>query len=124
MLDSVRYNFAKLGDLEATQSELSKAYLRAKVGLEVNQNMIDTLNKEIERLQDELRTRKKRLMKEHNYLVTLASVCFDECLQTMGYRGGMLKVDYDKRELVLTVHKKKQCVNIGIEPHEGIAHSR
>lgn len=76
--------------------------------------MVNTVNKEIERLEQDLKARRKRLKKEQNYFLTLSSVCFDECMQSIDSSGNF-QLDYEKGELSLVVNKKRQRVNFADE---------
>lgn len=114
MLDSVRYNFDIMEKFEASHSDLCQKYLKAKVDLEAKEEMINIVTHELERLEQDLQARRKRLKKEQNYLVTLSSVCFDECLQSIDCTG-KLKLDCERGELSLVVHRKKQRVNFADE---------
>ena len=72
MLDTVRHNFDMLEEFKASHSTTCQRYLKAKVDAEAHQDMVKIVDKEVERLEQDLRAKRKRLRKEQNYLLTLA----------------------------------------------------
>ena len=114
MLDLVRHNHEMLDGFQALHSNLSQKYLMAKADLEEQQDVLKIIDKELERMEQQLRLRKKRLKKEQAYLLTLASVCFDECMQTVD-ASGRLQFDYERSELSLVVSGKRRQVNCADE---------
>ena len=72
MLDTVRHNFDMLEEFKAFHSTTCQRYLKAKVDAEAHQDMVKIVDKEVERLEQDLRAKRKRLRKEQNYLLTLA----------------------------------------------------
>ena len=119
LLDSVSENWKKTQELDKSQSIYCKKYLEAKVDLETTQDMVDMLEGEIFKLKDTLKFRKKRLKKEQNYIATMASVCFDECLQANDSTG-KLEVNFEKSELKLTVAKNGEETSTNGTPHGSV----
>jgi hypothetical protein len=72
--------------------------------------MFNLVSNEITRLEEDLRARTKQLKSQQKYLLTLASVIFDECMQLMD-ASGKLQLDYENAELSLIVHRRNQTVN-------------
>ncbi|CAB9526167.1 of chromosomes protein 6 [Seminavis robusta] len=111
MMDSVKENFSKMKELETSKSIFCKNYWKAKVEQEAMMDHINVISQQIDRLEEDLISRKKQLKKEQNYVVTMASVCYDECLQTMDCMGKVV-VDFAKGELTLVSKKKKKRIKM------------
>lgn len=104
MLETATNNLEKIEELDFSLDDTYQGYFQARIELESSRDMADIINEQINSLNEDLKGRKQKLKKEQKYLATMASVCFDECVQC-NHSNGILEVDFDKGKLKLSVQK-------------------